>query len=215
MLVISVDNREVKIPQSYNELTLDNFQQLWKIMCKYNVTEPDTEEQLDNKLIDEINLTKELCAKLLGLSPKDIDRLDYNQCQQVVDVFNKMLESDKVKSEWGEYEFRHKGETYYFPKVDFKEMTFGEYATLKQYEQVLSKDNDKRFDFIPEQIALVCRKKDEEKESYDLGERAKLFKDITMDVVMRLTFFLHKRIETLQYLTQIYSKETKTVQQEN
>ena len=126
-----------------------------------------------------------------------------------------MLDNDKFESEWGSHRFTHKGETYYFPQADFNEMTFGEYATLKQYEQVLSKDNDKRFDFIPEQIALVCRKKDEEKESYDLKERAELFKDITMDVVMRLTFFLHKRTETLRYLTQIYSKETKTVQLEN
>jgi len=215
MLVLSLNNKEVKIPQSYNELTLENFQQLWKILCKYNLTNPDTDDELDNRVLDEINLTKELCAKLIGLSPKDVDKLDYTQCQQVVDVFNNMLDGDKFESEWGSHEFTHNGETYYFPQPDFKTMTFGEYATLKQYEQVLSKDNDKRFDFIPEQIALCCRKKDEEKESYDLGERAKLFKDITMDVVMRLTFFLHKRIETLQHLTQIYSKETKTVQQEN
>lgn len=215
MLVIKVNNEEKKIPQSYRELKLNDFQRLWKILCKYNINEPDTEEELDNKIIDEINLTKEITAELLKLKPSDVDKLDYTQCQEVITVFNHMLETDKFESEWGSYSFNHKGETYYFPQADFKTMSFGEYATLKQYEQVLSKDTDKRFDFIPQQIALVCRKKGEEKDTYDLEERAKLFGDIKMDVVMRLTFFLHKRIETLQHLTQIFSKEKKTEQLKN
>ena len=59
---------------------------------------------------------------------------------------------------------------------------------------------------------MISRKKDEKKDSYNLKERTEVFKDITMDVVMALTFFLHKRIETLQYLIQTFSKTEQTVQ---
>lgn len=214
MIVIQVGDRQVKIPQSYKELSLGDFNELWKIICKYNLdTDRDTEEEIDMLVEDEINLTKELVAKLLKLSTEDVDKMDYEQASKVVDVFNHMMANEKFEGEWGQHRFEHKGETYYFPTYQFEGMTFGEYATIKQYEQALAKEDGQRFDIIPEQMAYCCRKKGEEKESYDLKERAELFKDIKMDIVMKLTFFLHNRISGLQKVIQMCSKEQKTVQQ--
>ena len=216
MIVIEVDKKQVKIPQSYSELTLNEFCAIWKILCKYNLDKPPTEdEEIDAYVNDEINLTKELVAKLLGLSPKDVDRIEYTQAQEIINIFNNMLDQNDFDGDWSEHNFKHKGETYYFPKYNFEGMSFGEYASLKQYEQVLINDNDKRFDILANQIAYCCRKKNEKKESYNIEERAELFKDITMDTVMKLTFFLQKRISSLQKLTQIYSdKQKKTEQQQ-
>lgn len=217
MLVISVDNKEVTIPQSYSELKLNEWTKIWKILCSNNIkSDVTTEEGVEELVVNEIKLTKEIVAQLLGLTPKDVDRLDYTQCEEVIGVFNHMLNTDlfDTKDGWGDTEFTHKGETYHFPKNNFEDMSFGEYASLKQYETQLENDELKRFDIIPEQMAYCCRKKGEKKESYDLDKRAKLFQDVPMDIVMKLTFFLHKRINSLQAVTQIYlDKETKIAQQ--
>ena len=216
MLVIQVDKKEVKIPQKYSELPLNRWIGLWRVLCKHDVDKaPTTDEGVEELVIDEIQLTKELVGELLSLQPKEVDRLDFNQCNEVMETFNHMLDSDTFHEEqkWGEHKFTHKGETYYFPKTDFEEMTFGEYAALKQYETVLAQEQTKRFDIIPQQMAYSCRKKDEKKESYDLDERAKLFEDIPMDIVMKLTFFLQKRISSLQAITKIYSDKEATIAQ--
>ncbi len=208
MLVIQVENKEVKIPQSYSELKLNDWTKLWRIMCKYNLDkQPTTDEGVDELVIDEIALTKELVCELLQLTNEQVNRLEYTQAQEVINVFNTMLDKDTFDKDWGGHSFTHKGETYYFPQHHFDKMTFGEYATLKQYETVLAKNEEQRFDIIAEQMAYSCRKKDEEKETYDLKERTKLFEDINMEIVMKLTFFLHKRIGSLQTITKIYSAQ--------
>ena len=96
MLLVELDGKEIKVPQSYSELTLDNFIHLWKILCKYNIDQPPTEvEEVDKFVEDEVNLTKEIVGKLLGISPRTVERIDYTQAQEVVTVFNNMLENDK------------------------------------------------------------------------------------------------------------------------
>mgnify|MGYP003627185611 FL=1 len=81
MLVIQVNDKEVKIPQQYSELPLNKWTSLWRILCKHDVDKtPTTDEGVDELVIDEIQLTKELVGELLSLPSKDVDRLDFKQC---------------------------------------------------------------------------------------------------------------------------------------
>jgi len=209
MIVLEINGEQKRIPQSYSEITLGDFTKLWKIMCKYNLDEPETDDDVERKVVNELNLSRELVGAMLGLKSEDVDKLDVQQTDEVIGLFNRLLEKDELDGDWGNHKFEHNGEEFYFPQHNFGEMSFGEYATIKQYEQVLSKDNGNRFDFIAEQIAYCCRKKGEEKESYDLKERADLFRDVTMDKVLKLTFFLQKRISSLEAITKMYSEAAK------
>ena len=50
-----------------------------------------------------------------------------------------------------------------------------------------------RFDIIPEQMAILCKKVDEEIDFENLDAKTEKFKKLTMDIVWEFSFFLNKR----------------------
>jgi len=189
MIIIEVDNKKVKIPSKYSEITVKDFTTYWKILQKYDLLQEDDIIKRDS---DEVDCTLEIVANLLGIDKKDVNRIPYDKANEVIKVFNAMLESENFKDDYDSWCFVHNGESYWFPKLSLDKMTFGEYAEVKQLETILGKDVANRFDFIPQQMAILCRKKDEGKYDYDREEREKEFNNLTMDIVMRFAFFLSK-----------------------
>lgn len=194
MLIIKVNEKEVEVPTKYEEITVKEFTELWKILQKYDLTQEEDEVK---RGVDEMDCTYEVVAKLLDIDLMDIDKVPYDKALEVISVFNNMLNSDRIDKDLSEWSFVHNDEAYYFPKVSLDKMTFGEYAEVKQIEAILGKEVENRFDFIPQQMALLCRKHKEEKGSYNMQERIKEFESLTMDKVMNFAFFLSKWNQTL------------------
>ena len=88
-----------------------------------------------------------------------------------------------------------------------RESTFGEYAEVKQLETLFGQDGENKFDYIKRQMAILCRRKGEVYDSYNIDEREKEFEGLTMDKVMGFSFFLSRRIMKLQKDFKIYSKK--------
>lgn len=189
MLIIKVNDKEVKVPSKYSEITVKEFTKLWKILQKYDLQQ---EDDIVKRGIDEMDCTLEIVAHLLDIDLMDIDNIPYDKALEVINVFNNMINEERLDKDMNEWSFVHNGEAYYFPKLSLEKMTFGEYAEVKQIESILGKDIENRFDFIPQQMAIMCRKHKEEKGSYNMKKRIEEFENLTMDVVMNFAFFLSK-----------------------
>ncbi len=89
--------------------------------------------------------------------------------------------------------FMFEGEKYYFPFEFLKTSTFGEYIEANQLELSTQYLKNGRFDILPEQMAILCKTMDEEVDLDNIDEKAKKFKNLTMDIVWEFSFFLNKR----------------------
>ena len=211
MLNLKVNNKIVKIPQSYSEIALDEFCVIWRLLEEYKPTvEVDgvaltEQEELDNAG-KEYDMTIKLVAHLCNLSEEETKQIDYEQATDVVQAFNTLVSNERM-GEIFDKKLNHfiwKGEVYYLPKMTFEKMKFGEYAELMQLQTIYGSNPAARFDFINKQIALSCRMNNEEKDSYDIEEREKLFSNLPMNIVMQWTFFLTNQIKTFSSNIQTY-----------
>ena len=203
MIHIQVGDKKVKIPESYKEIKVKDFIDIWHILYKFEPIEFEDENgEVDTNLEavakrQEHEVTVELLAYLLDISLDDAKRIPFEKAVEVVAVFNNFIHTEKVDELYDRnaMAFVFKGTTYMFPKPNFDGMTFGEYCEIQQIQQTYAKETKNRFDFIAQQIAISCRKKGEEKDSYDIDKRTELFKDLTMDIVLQWSFFLTQRTE--------------------
>lgn len=211
MIIIEVDNKEVKIPSKYSEIKVKDFTSYWKILNKYDLLQEDDVIKRDS---DEMDCTIEIVAHLLGVKKEEALNIPYDKANEIVTVFNNLLSKDTFSEDYSSWCFVHNGESYWFPKLSLDKMTFGEYAEVKQIEAILGQDVGNKFDFIPQQMAILCRKKGEGKYDYNREEREKEFEDLTMDTVMRFAFFLSKWNKRLSQSTLI-SMDKATVLEKN
>ena len=173
MITVEVNKKQVKIPSKYSEIKVSEFTSYWKILQKYDLLQ---EEDIIKRDSDEMDCTLEIVAHMLDIKPEDVNKIPYDKAYEVIKVFNNMLERDNFKDDYSGWTFTHNGE----------------YAEVKQLEAILGKDVSNRFDFIPQQMAILCRKSGEGKNDFDREEREKEFENLTMDIVMRFAFFLSK-----------------------
>jgi hypothetical protein len=200
MIIVEVDGVKKEVPSSYTEMKVSDFIGYWKILHKYDLTQEDDIIKRDS---DEMDCTLEIVARMLDVNPKEAIHLPYDKCNEIVGIFNNMLNREKFDADYSGWSFVHNGESYWFPKLSLDKMTFGEYAEVKQLEAIIGKDVANRFDFIPQQMAILCRRKNEKKEEVNREEREKDFESLTMDIIMRFAFFLSKWNKTLSQSTLI------------
>jgi hypothetical protein len=203
MIIVEVDGKEVKIPSKYSDMKVSEFTGFWKILNKYDLTQEDDIIKRDS---DEMDCTIEIVAKLLNIPLTEADNIPYDKASEVINIFNNMMNNEKYDDDYSGQAFVHNGESYYFPKMSLDKMTFGEYAEVKQIEVILGKEVDNRFDFIPQQMAILCRRAGEGKNDFDRGKREKEFESLTMDVIMQFAFFLSKWNKRLSQNTQIFTE---------
>ena len=209
MIIVNVNDKTKKIPTHYKDMTVKKFQSLWKILCKYDTDKLKREEgDVDVlKVVEmESQCTIEICANLLEITTDEASRIPFAKAVEVVEVFNNMMSKNFINEQtaesWSKWGFTFKGEMYYFPKINFEDMTFGEFAELQQIKEIYGKEVEQRFDFIPMQLARSCRKHNEGKDDYDLDERAKMFEEVDMETVLKWTFFLTRQADILNRSTQ-------------
>jgi len=222
MIIVKVDEKVIKIPSEYKDISVSRFNELWKVLCKYDTDSlKNVEGDVDvTKVVEmEHQCTLEICSNLLGMSIEDTRRVPFERAVEVVEIFNNMMNRKAIDEEtsesWSLWGFTFEGEIYYFPKINFESMTFGEFAELQQIRDIYGKEVVNRFEFIPMQMARSCRKHKEGKDDYDLEERSKLFQGIDMETVMKWAFFLTRQASLLSRSTQTSKVVIETLSQKN
>lgn len=194
MLKIEVNGKIREVPEFYYEMSVEFFSGYWKILVRHKEKDNET---IEERVTRESTLTRQLVAYMLKLSDEDANEIKIEQAQNVIECINLGIGREKA-DKYKMNKFKWKGETYYFPADFMRNSTFGEYAELRHIEQIFMQDEHNKFDYVKKQIAILCRKKNEKYDSYDLEEREKEFEGLTMDIVMAFSFFLSSRIRNYQ-----------------
>ncbi len=198
MLTIDIENKEYKIPDSWEEMTLDYYCAIHSIISKYQKTqeEEDSENDLTKYFFHQENkMNKELFCYMTGLSNQKVNNISMQSINSVLNCLEAIMKDYEPK---GVDSFKFENDIYYFP-IDFlRTGTFGDYIESQQLEMNTQYLKNGRFDVLPEQMAILCKKVDEDVDLDDIDEKANAFRRLTMDIVWEFSFFLNKK--TIQSL---------------
>ena len=119
-----------------------------------------------------------------------------------------MLSSEEDETEEykpvGKRSFDFEGETYYFPSEFFKKETYGDFIESTQLNMYINDMENGRFDVLPEQMAILCRRIDEKYDDDAIAEKADKFRELTMDIIWEFSFFLTQQTVRLSKLSPTY-----------
>ena len=224
MINISINDKQYKIPESWDEIDLAKGIELTKV-C-YNC--PDKLKEIYKGTEIEPTDTDykktfplfygEVLACLTGLSSEDIGKILW---QERTAVYSRYLAPFAVGVMFQpvDYEakniesFKHDGETYYLPKsrevlgsermMAFESaLTFTEAADLEIY---FSKMQKGKIEGMANIISILCRPEGEEYNEEKSLARAEGFMTLPMTVVWEVFFFLTECIEAIEPYMETYS----------
>jgi hypothetical protein len=185
-------------------------------MAKFNLKD---ESELD-KITDIEILTQypEYFIKIFcfwtGLTENKAYEADKEGVYACVQTQNHLL--GKNTSEKGIDRFEIGGVTYLFPQSEkgiggsvayMAKESFGAMIYALQQEKNLKELQKGRFDVIADQMAILCRPEGEVYNPSKVNERAKIFQNLTMDIVWEFVFFSIRRTNKFKQLIKIYSQE--------
>jgi hypothetical protein len=234
MLIIDVidgdSTKTINIPTDWEDMTLSYWCGIYKIIEKYKkraklsegivdekqkedtdfYTEKVKEAELDFlKQKDVLKMNKELFQYIGDISDEDIERVDMDKALDVLSAMS-IFQEEYVPKFTNSFEFE--GETYYFPKDNMKKNTFGDYIESTQLDMYADSLTHGNFDVLPEQMAILCRREDEEFDEDIIQQKAEKFKKLTMDIVWEFSFFLTEQSQRLEKVLRTYSEEREEVE---
>jgi len=158
--------------------------------------EKDIEKMLaDIEFIDDIKLNRDIFCFLSGLSKEDMKRVDMEKVTQVINTIGVLTQEYVPK---GVRSFDFEGETYNFPSEFLKENTYGDFIESTQLDMSIDNMKNGRYDVLPEQMAILCRRVGEEYDEDLIAEKTEKFKELKMDTVLEFAFFLTSQSSRLQ-----------------
>jgi hypothetical protein len=193
MLNIEINNKEYNIPNKWEEMTLDYYCGIYEIIKKYQITEDEenSENDLTKYIANQENkMYRDLFIYMTKIDEKTMKNVPISDVFAVIECLEEIMEEYKPK---GLDYFEFEGDVYYFPLDFLRTGTFGDYIESQQLEMNTQYLKNGRFDILPEQMAILCKKVDEEVDLDDIDEKAKKFRGLTMDIVWEFSFFLNKR----------------------
>ena len=237
MLIISLTQddkeKEVTIPTDWEDMTVEYYCGIYKIIDNHrkkaelrdkargekNEKNKENQENFFDitkdlelkhlKRSDVLRMNKELFQYLTKVSDEEMEYIDLEQAYNVLGAVDVLREEYKPK---GTDSFIFEEEEYFFPSEYLKRNTFGDYIESTQLDMYIDSMTHGRLDALPEQMAILCRRIDEEYDDDKIEEKAEKFKKLTMDVIWEFSFFLTARCRKLTNLLQTYSEEREAVE---
>lgn len=213
MLQLRINKKDYNIPNEWSEMTLDYYCGIYEIIKKYQRSEEQDKEDEGKDLtkfffVQETKMYRELFVYMTKINDETMAKVPTDDVEAVIGCLNNIM---KDYEPTGMTHFEFNNDIYYFPMDFLRTGTFGEYIESSQLEMNTQYLKNGRFDILPEQMAILCKKVDEEVDLDNIDEKAELFKQLTMDVVWEFSFFLNKRTETSVSLIQTFLGEELTI----
>ena len=223
--------RDVVIPVEWKDITVKYWGELSTIIKKHysSATKEDEKkhnerhELLENPLLSDLikenplndsqvlKMNSDIFSYITGLTKEEASMVDVSKITQVISLINKLTEEYKPK---GMSSFEFEGDTYHFPSEFFKKQTYGDFIESTQLDMYIKDMENGRFDVLPEQMAILCRRLGEEYDDDAIPEKADKFRGLTMDVIWEFSFFLTQQTERLVKLSPTYLGKQQQVQEE-
>ena len=217
------DSADVVIPTEWKDITLKYWSELSLIIKKHQentelkkksyekrYSDFDDLDKImeDIEFVDSVALNKDIFGFLTGLDSDDVKKTDINQVNKVVETIGMLTEEYKPT---GINSFDLDGETYYFPSDSFKNNTYGDFIEATQLDMTIEHMKNGRYDVLPQQMAILCRRVDEEFDENEIDEKTKKFKKLSMDIVFEFGFFLTIQSKKLLKISNLFLEKNKKV----
>ena len=222
--------RDVVIPIEWKDITVKYWGELSTIIKKHytlasqedEIREEERHELLENPLLSDLikenalndsqvlKMNSDIFTYITGLTKEETSMVDVSKITQVISLINKLTEEYKPK---GLSSFEFEGQTYYFPSEFFRKSTYGDFIESTQLDMYIKDMENGRFDVLPEQMAILCRRLDEEYDEEAIPDKSEKFRGLTMDVIWEFSFFLTQQTERLVKLSPTYLVKQLQVQE--
>ena len=215
---------DFQVPTEWEEITLRHWGELAYIIKKHQDTSKLKENSLDSRFeveglelgemdkisatvafYNEMHLNRDIFCYLSGLDREDMKYVDMEQVTMVINTIGILTEEYKPK---GIKSFEFEGETYYFTSEFLRKNTYGDFIEATQLDMYIDSMKNGKYDVLPEQMAILCRKADEEYDEDKIEEKAEKFKELTMDIVFEFAFFLTQRTGKLVKHSSMYLEKS-------
>tara|TARA_R110002012_G_scaffold133553_1_gene286787 strand:- start:188 stop:868 length:681 start_codon:yes stop_codon:yes gene_type:complete len=206
MIEIKIEDKSYEIPTEWKDITLRYWCGLYEIINKYSKRDEEgniVEEE--HKEVELLKMNRDIFMYLTGLNQNQMNRLDVESVNSTVATFSSLLSEYEPK---GIEKFEFDGEEYLFPKEFLKRSTFGDYIESTHLESTIDIMKHGRFDVLPEQMAILCRRLDEEYDDDAIPAKTEKFKELSMDYVWEFSFFLTMQSVRLTRTFQMFLGKT-------
>lgn len=214
---------EFRFPTKWEEITVEKwaeYQRLVKelqknFVKKFNLKDESEASQITTAeiFIKYPEYFVRLFSFWTGVSLHDAYRVDKADILAIYETINGLLA--KNTSEKRIDRFMLGGVAYLFPRSEYDikgnearmaKESFGAMIFAFQQEKILEDLSKSKFDVVADQMAILCRPEGEEYNPSKVGERARKFKQLTMDIVWEFVFFSIRQTPRFKMLTKIYSE---------
>ena len=158
-----------------------------------------------------LKMNADIFSYITGLTKDEVNLVDADSITRVIECVNKLTKEYEPK---GLKSFDFEGETYHFPSEFLRKETYGDFIESTQLEMYISDMENGRFDVLPEQMAILCRREGEEYDEALIPEKADKFRKLTMDIIWEFSFFLTHQSKKLTTLFHTYSESKQQPQEE-
>jgi hypothetical protein len=210
---------DVDIPTEWSEMSIDYWVGLSSVIRENQsnnklkndslLENHEENERLDEILtevafFDELKLNKDIFCYVTGMSKEEVMNVDVDKVTEVVNVLGILTEEYKPL---GTRSFEFEGEEYFFPSENLKKNTYGDFIESTQLEMTENSMKNGRYDVLPEQMAILCRREGENYDEDLIAEKSERFKKLKMDSVFEFAFFLTNQSNILLNLFNMYSEK--------
>ena len=202
MVEIKIQDETYNIPTEWKDITLNWWCGLYTIINKYNKRDEEGNViEKEHSEVELLRMNRDIFIYLTGINEKMMAQLDVESVNSAVETVAQLLQDYKPQ---GIDRFEFEEETYFFPKEFLKRNTFGDYIESTHLESTIKIMKHGRFDVLPEQMAILCRKAGEEYDDDVIPSKTDRFKELTMDIVWEFSFFLTMQSVKLQELSKCF-----------
>ena len=206
MVEIKIQEKSYDIPTEWKDITLRYWCGLYSIINQYNKRDDEGNViEAEHSEVELLKMNRDIFIYLTGVSHNEMNMLDVDSVNNAVAIFSQTLEEYKPK---GIDKFEFEGEEYLFPKEFLRRNTFGDYIESTHLESTIEIMKHGRFDVLPEQMAILCRRVGEEYDDDAIPAKTEKFKELTMDFVWEFSFFLTMQSVKLTRTFQMFLGKT-------
>ena len=215
MIKVELDGKEIEIPSSWTEVKWKKFLEFYNLTKTFK-TKEELEEEFKDKgdtkelymSLDTLKCNTKMASFWTGISEDQIAMCDLDE---VAKVLKELTFLNQTYSPIHIDSFVFEDEKYFLPEIGMPKSTFGDYIQSEQLELNNKNLENGRIEVMPEQVAILCKKKGETHlDDDEVDKRAEKFKNLDMATIWDVAFFLTRHESLLMTNFLIYQKEEMT-----
>jgi hypothetical protein len=185
----------VQLPESWLEIKWRKFLDFTKIINSYDADIKKGEEEKEDTDYKTVLRNLEYNTKILsfwtGCTTEEVSHWDMKEAEEIMQVLS-FVNLEYVPIEIKSFTIGE--EKFLLPKDLMKSSSFGRYIEAEQLEIQSSMIDQGKIEYMPRQIAILCKKEGESEKLDDdiIDNRAELFKQLDMATIWDVAFFLNK-----------------------